>query len=133
MQNGTITKEYAQLLLNCLGIQINNRVPNGISSGYMVGGRDENNNIVENDLTYMCMQVVDDIKLVYPAVGLCYAEGMDDTYLEKACRILSHGRSHPAIFNDDLISKGLRFTAFLRETQHMHVRVSNTFAHQNAW
>lgn len=137
MQNGTITKEYAQLLLNCLGIQINNRVPNGISSGYMVGGRDENNNIVENDLTYMCMQVVDDIKLVYPAVGLCYAEGMDDTYLEKACRILSHGRSHPAIFNDDLISKGLRCYGVPERESHNYIHSTcveiTPVAASNAW
>lgn len=107
IENGIITKDYAQLLLNCLGIQINNRVPNGLSSGYMLGGRDENGNIVSNDLTIMCMQVVDAIRLVYPAVGLCYTDGMDDMYIEKACEILSHGCSHPAIFNDDIITKGL--------------------------
>lgn len=108
IQDGVISKEYAQLLLDCLGIQINNRVPNGLSSGYMVGGRDNKGNIVANELTLMCMQVIDDIKLVYPAVGLCVAEEMDDIYIEKACEILSHGCSHPAIFNDDIIIKGLR-------------------------
>ena len=107
IEKGIITKEKAQLILDCLGIQINMRVPNGLSSGYMVGGRDENGKIVANELTEMLMQVVDDIKLVYPSVGLCYTEGMPDSYLEKACDILSHGRSHPAIFNDDVISSGL--------------------------
>lgn len=107
IQNGTLTKEYAQLLLDCLGIQINMRVPNGLSSGYMVGGRDENNNIVANDLTEMCMQVIDDIKLVYPAVGLCHTEGMPEHFLQKAIALLQMGYSHPAIFNDDVIAKGL--------------------------
>ena len=108
IREGKITKEKAGLLLDCLGIQINMRVPNGLSSGYMVGGRDANGNIVENDLTEMCMQVIDDIRLVYPAVGLCYTNGMSDYILEKACAILSKGRSHPAIFNDDVITEGLR-------------------------
>lgn len=121
LQDGKITREDAQLLLDCLGIQINNRVPNGLSSGYMVGGRDANNNIVENELTDMCMQVIDDIKLVYPAVGLCYTEGMDDTYIENACRILSHGRSHPAIFNDDVISKGLRIWGVPEREIHNYI------------
>ena len=85
----------------------NIRVPNGLSSGYMVGGKDEAGNIVENELTLMCMQVIDDIRLVYPSVGLCYTEGMEEKYLEKACEILAKGRSHPAIFNDDVISRGL--------------------------
>lgn len=108
IKNGAITKEKAQLLLDCLGIQMNMRVHSGLSSGYMVGGRDEKGDITANELTEMLMQVVDDIKLVYPAVGLCYVDGMDDKYLLKACEILSHGCSHPAIFNDDIISKGLR-------------------------
>ncbi len=109
IKNGTLTPERAQLLLDCLGIQINMRVPNGLSSGYMVGGRDGEGNIVANDLTEMLMRVIDDIRLVYPAVGLCYTEGMDERYLDVACEILSHGRSHPAIFNDDIIAKGMTY------------------------
>ncbi len=121
IQNGVITKEYAQLLLDCLGIQINNRVPNGLSSGYMVGGRDEDGNIVANELTYMCMQVVDNIRLVYPSVGFCYTEGMDDRYLKKACEIISHGCSHPAIFNDDIITKGLKCYGVPEKEAHSYI------------
>ncbi|MBO5453261.1 MAG: hypothetical protein J6A69_04780 [Clostridia bacterium] len=108
IENKVITKEFAHLLLDCVGIQINRNVAGGVSNGYMVGGRDENNEIVQNDLTKMCMQVIDDIRLVYPSVGFCYTEGMDDEYIEMACEILTHGRSHPAIFNDDVIIKGLK-------------------------
>lgn len=107
IQNSNITKEHAQLLLDCLGIQINHRVPSGLSSGYMVGGRDAQGNIVANELTDMCMQVVNDIRLVYPAVGLCYTQGMPEEYLKKACALLAKGYSHPAIFNDDVITRGL--------------------------
>lgn len=107
IQKGIITKEAAQELLDCLGIQINMRVPSGLSSGYMVGGRDEKGDIVANELTEMLMQVVDDIKLVYPSVGLCYTKDTPESFLQKACDILSHGRSHPAIFNDDVITQGL--------------------------
>ena len=107
IEKGIITKDEAQLLLDCLGVQINMRVPSGLSSGYMVGGKNENGEIVANELTEMLMQVVDDVKLVYPAVGLCYTKDMPDAFLQKACEVLSHGRSHPAIFNDDVITKGL--------------------------
>ena len=137
IQNGVITKEYAQLLLDCLGIQINNRVTNGLSSGYMVGGRDENNNIVANELTCMLMQVVDDIRLVYPAVGLCYIEGMDDIYLEKACEIISHGCSHPAIFNDDIITKGLKSYGVSEKEAHNYIHSTcveiTPVASSNVW
>ena len=137
IQNGVITKEYAQLLLNCLGIQINNRVPSGLSSGYMVGGRDENGNVVANELTLMCLQVIDDIRLVYPSVGLCYTDGMDDIYLKKACEILSHGCSHPAIFNDDIITKGLRCYGVPESEAHSYIHSTcveiTPVASSNAW
>ena len=107
MAEGKLTKAFAQELLDCLGIQINMRVPNGLSSGYMVGGRDENGNIVANALTEMCMQVIDDIRLVYPSVGFCFTNGMPEKYLDVACNLLLKGYSHPAIFNDDVITKGL--------------------------
>jgi len=121
IEKGVLTKEKAQLLLDCLGIQINMRVPSGLSSGYMVGGRDENGKLVANELTEMLMQVVDDIKLVYPAVGLCYTEEMPDSYLTKACEILSHGRSHPAIFNDDIITKGLQGYGVPEQQSHSYI------------
>ncbi len=105
---GVLTDDMAQTLIDCLAIQINTRVPHGLSSGYMLGGRDRNGNIVQNELTIMGMQAIDDIRLVYPSVGLCWTEGMEEKYLEKACEVLSHGRSHPAIFNEDIISAGLR-------------------------
>ncbi len=137
IQAGILTKEYAQLLLDCLGIQINNRVPNGLSSGYMVGGRDEKGNIVANDLTLMCMQVIDDIKLVYPAVGLCFAEGMEDVYIEKACEIISHGCSHPAIFNDDIITKGLKCYGVPEKEAHNYIHSTcveiTPVASSNVW
>jgi formate C-acetyltransferase len=54
------------------------------------------------------MNVVEDNRLVYPAVGLCYVPDMPDHYLKRACEILAQGCSHPAIFNDDVIAKGLQ-------------------------
>lgn len=107
LESGKLTKEDAQLLLDCLAVQINNRLPNGLSSGYMVGGRDRNGNLVANDLTEMGMSVIEDVRLVFPAVGFCYTPDMPESYLEKACSVLAKGHSHPAIFNDDLIVNGL--------------------------
>ena len=107
IEKGSITPEFAQTLFDCLAIQINNRVARGLSSGYMVGGRNSSGEVVANDLTMMGLQAIDNVRLVYPAVGLCYTKDMPDKYLIKACEILSHGCSHPAIFNDDIIAEGL--------------------------
>ena len=121
LRNGTLTREEAQLLLDCLGLQINMRVPHGLSSGYMLGGRDENGHIVANDLTMMGMQVLDDIRLVYPSVGFCYTEGMPEEYIKKACELLSKGYSHPAIFNDDVITRGLQRYGVSEAQSHQYI------------
>ena len=120
-KKGILTDRDAQTLLDCLAIQINNRVPHGLSSGYMLGGRDRQGNIVANELTRMGMQTIEDIRLVYPSVGLCWTDGMPESLLREACVILSHGRSHPAIFNDDVISAGLREYGVPPEEAHDYI------------
>lgn len=121
LAQGTLTQEQAQLLLDCLSIQINHRVPNGLSSGYMVGGRDRSGCIVANPLTRMGLEVIEDIRLLHPAVGLCWTEGMPEELMELSCRILSRGRSHPAIFNDDLITRGLMSYGVPEEEAHEYI------------
>ncbi len=118
---GILDDGTAQMYLDLLAIQINNRVPHGLSSGYMVGGRDRNGNPVQNELTMMGMQVIDDVRLVYPSVGLCMTRDTEERYLEKACEILSHGRSHPAIFNDDIITEGLRTYGVREDDAHDYI------------
>ncbi len=137
IQKGILTRDYAQTLLDCLGIQIDMRVPHGLSSGYMVGGRNQDGNIVANELTEMCMQVIEDIRLVYPSVGFCYAQGMPEKYLEKACSLLLKGYSHPAIFNDDIISRGLMHYGVPVEEAHSYIHSTcveiTPVASSNVW
>ncbi|MBQ8551451.1 MAG: hypothetical protein IJ428_01410 [Clostridia bacterium] len=60
---GIIDDAFAQLLIDCLGIMINHRVLSGLSSGYMVGGRNADGTVVANELTYMGIRAIDDIRL----------------------------------------------------------------------
>lgn len=137
IEEGKITKEFAQLLLDLLGIQINMRVKAGLASGYMVGGKDADGNVVANDLTEMCMKVIDDIRLVYPGVGLCWCDEMPDKYLKCACEILSHGRSHPAIFGDDTVTKGLMYYGIPEKDARMYIHSTcveiTPIASSNVW
>ena len=106
---GRLTDEEAQTLVDCLCIQINRRVPNGLSCGLMVGGRDEYGVPVLNELTDMFLCAIDQVKLVYPSVGFCWTSDTPDEKLAFALSILAKGHSHPAIFNDDVIQAGLRY------------------------
>jgi Pyruvate-formate lyase len=110
IKSGVITQYEAQTLLDCLGVLINRRVPHGLSSGYMVGGRNADGVITKGELTQMCMKVVSDNRLVYPSVGLCVADSGNEQIedIKIACEILGKGCSHPAFFNDDVIQQGLR-------------------------
>ncbi len=108
LKAGVITPYEAQTLLDCLAIQINRRVVHGLSSGYMVGGRDENGKVVSNELTKMGMRVIEQCRLVYPSVGLCCCTDTPKEDIELTYDILKQGFSHPAIFNDEVITKGLR-------------------------
>ena len=136
-EKGIITKEYAQLLLDCLAVQINMRVPNGLSCGYMVGGRDKNGETVANELTSMCLQVIDDVRLVYPSVGFCHTKDMPEEYLEKSCSLLLKGYSHPAIFNDDIITEGLMFYGVPKREAHEYIHSTcveiTPVASSNVW
>ncbi len=105
---GTLTDDFAQTLIDCLCIQINRRVPHGLSSGFMVGGRDASGNVVSNPITRMGIRAIEQVRLVYPSVGLCMTSDTPAEDLQLACSVLRKGHSHPAIFNDDVITAGLR-------------------------
>ena len=121
IKRGVITKEEAQELIDSLAVHMNLRVANGSSNGYMVGGRNKDGSIVLNDLTYMFMRTIENVRLVYPAVGLCYTLEMGDEVLKYACELLGKGFSHPAIFNDDIITEGLREYGLDEEEAHDYI------------
>ena len=137
IEKGVLDADTAQLIADCLCMQINNRVHHGLSSGYLLGGRDEKGELVANELTMIFMQSIDNVRLVYPAVGLCYTKEMSDEYLKKACEILSHGRSHPAIFNDDIITAGLMHYGMPEKEAHNYIHSTcveiTPVASSNVW
>ena len=107
IQSGLLTREAAQELLDCASLLYNDTVPAGLAAGYMVGGRGADGKPVCNDITYMAIEGIAHTRMAYPGVGLCYTGDMPEDILRLSCDILGQGLSHPAIFNDDVIAKGL--------------------------
>ncbi len=105
--DGTLDQAHAQLLIDCLCLLYNECVASGLAVGLMVGGLDEHRANVENDLTFMFVESVRHVRMIYPGVGLCYNQHTSDALLKLACEVLSEGHSHPALFNDEVIIKGL--------------------------
>jgi len=105
---GRITPEQAQELLDCAAILLNEYTPKGLAVGYMVGGRDSSGMDVCNELTEMLLEGIGHVRLSYPGVGLCWTPETPPHVMRLAGRLLAEGCTHPAIFQDDVISAGLR-------------------------
>jgi Pyruvate-formate lyase len=107
IKKGEITPEFAQELIDCLCILYNEYVPKGSAIGFMLGGKDSNGKDMTNELTYMFIESIGHTRLIFPAIGLCYNSGTPEDLLLKSMCLLGEGLSHPAIFNDEVIIKGL--------------------------
>ena len=105
---GALTEADAQELIDCLCIQLNMFTAKGLAVGLMVGGRDAEGRDTCNDLTRLFLQSIDHTRMAYPSIGLCYTEETPQDILDLSCRLLGKGLTHPALFNDAVITRGLR-------------------------
>lgn len=107
LADGKITQQKAQELLDCLCILFNEYTSRSLAVGFMVGGMDAHGNDVSNDLTRMFLETIPHTSMSYPGIGLCWNPNMPQDLLERSAEILAQGVTHPAIFNDPVIIKGM--------------------------
>lgn len=107
IENGIITKEFAQELIDNFCLCVSDRVFSRAACGFIVGGKDESGSPFENELTFMFITALDHLKLPDPNGALAVCEKTSDELLDYSAEILSHGTSHPAFFNDDAITDSL--------------------------
>jgi len=105
---GVLTPHAAQELIDCLCMLYNEYVPRGLAVGFMVAGRDAAGREVDNELTRMFLAGIAHTRMAYPGVGLCCTEHTSEELLALGCRLLARGCTHPAFFNDAVITRGLR-------------------------
>lgn len=103
INNGILTKEFAQELVDNFCLYVSDRVFTRAACGFIVGGTDKNGNLVENDLTYMFLTALRHIKLPDPNGALAVNEKTSDDILKYASEILASGTTHPAFYNDKAI------------------------------
>ena len=107
IENGTLTREFAQELVDNLCLYVSDRVFTRAACGFIVGGYDANGNLVENDLTYLFITALDHLKLPDPNGALAVNKDTGAELLEYCAEVLSHGTSHPAFYNDQAIINSL--------------------------
>jgi pyruvate-formate lyase len=107
LTEGRITREKAQELIDCLGIILTEYTPQGLAIGWMLGGRNASGEDITNELTELFLESIEHVRLSYPDVGLCWSQDTPASIMERSGRLLAKGYSHPAIFNDPVITSGL--------------------------
>lgn len=105
---GRLTPERAQELIDCYYILMNEYVPPSLAIGVMVGGMDAAGNDTTNEVSYLCLQAIDNVGMAYPSVGICWHEGTPEEFLKFGCQVMSLGKANPALFNDQVIINGLK-------------------------
>ncbi len=104
---GRLTKKEAQFYVDSLCLLVSTYVFSRAACGFIVGGTDKSGKLVENDLTYMFLTALDHIRMPDPNGALAVSTETGDELLDYACRILGKGVTHPAIYNDRVISESL--------------------------
>lgn len=106
-ESGVLTNELAQELIDNFCLHVSTRVFSRSACGFIVGGKDEGGNLVENELTYMFLTALDHIKMPDPNGALAVNEKTSDAILAYSADILSRGVTHPAFYNDGVIVTSL--------------------------
>jgi len=105
--SGELSEAQAQELIDCLGLMLSAYTPRSLAVGYMIGGRDASGADICIELTRLMLVSIAHIRLPYPGIGLCWHRDMPTELLDRACQFLAEGYTHPAIFNDEVITQGL--------------------------
>lgn len=116
LADGTLTEDAAQELLDCFFLLPTAYITPNSSTVVMVGGRAPDGVYVENRLTRMSLQAISHVRLASCKVGLAVTDRTNEPLLRFALRLNAEGLTHPALFNDELITDAFVKAGFPVET-----------------
>ena len=120
LAEGTLTKEQARELLQCFWVKFNNHpAPPKVgvtaleSNTYTdfalinLGGVKEDGSNAVNELTYLLLEVIKDMRLLQPSSMVQVSKKNPDLFIHKMLDIVKTGFGQPSIFNTDAIIQEL--------------------------
>ncbi|MBN1317873.1 MAG: glycyl radical protein [Anaerolineales bacterium] len=120
LTEGTLTREGAEELLQCLWIKFNNHpAPSKVgvtaeeSSTYTDFANINNGGLTPdgadgvNEVTYLILDVIEEMRLVQPSSNIQLSKKNPDRFLSRAARIIRTGFGQPSIFNADVVVQEL--------------------------
>ncbi len=116
LADGTLTREKAQELLQCFWVKFNNHPATakvGVTaqeSGTYTdfaninnGGLKADGSDAVNDVTYLILDVIKEMRLLQPSSNLQLSKMNPDRFVKKAAEIIRTGFGQPSIFNADVV------------------------------
>jgi formate C-acetyltransferase len=120
IENGILTEEKARELLQAFWVKFNNQpappkvgVTAQESATYTdfclinLGGVKEDGSDAVNELTYLILDVVEEMRLLQPSSMIQVSKKNPDRFVKRAVKIVKTGFGQPSIFNTDAIVQEL--------------------------
>jgi trans-4-hydroxy-L-proline dehydratase len=120
IENGSLTEEKARELLQSFWCKFNNQpappkvgVTAQESNTYTdfclinLGGVDEHGNDASNELTYLILDVIEEMRLLQPSSMVQISKKNPDRLVKRALKIIKTGYGQPSLFNTDAIIQEL--------------------------
>ena len=120
ISDGTLTKEIALELLQAFWIKFNNQpappkvgVTAEESGTYTdfcninLGGLKEDGSDGVNELSYLLLDVIEDMRILQPSSNIQISEKTPDDFIRRALKIIKTGFGQPSVFNVDAIIQEL--------------------------
>ncbi|HUT01931.1 MAG TPA: trans-4-hydroxy-L-proline dehydratase [Phycisphaerae bacterium] len=118
LEAGTLTRDEAKELLECFWVKFNNQpappkvgVTEEQSGTYTdfalinVGGVDADGNDAVNEVSYLILDVVEEMQLVQPSACIQLSRKNPEKFLQRACAVVRTGLGQPSMFNTEVIEK----------------------------
>jgi pyruvate formate-lyase/glycerol dehydratase family glycyl radical enzyme len=118
LESGSLTRETAKELLECFWVKFNNQpappkvdITEEQSGTYQdfalinVGGLRPDGSDAVNDVSYLILEVVEEMRLIQPSACIQLSEKNPDDFLRRALEVVRMGFGQPSIFNADVILK----------------------------
>ncbi len=116
LEEGTLSREGAKELLECFWIKFNNQPAPpkvGITlqesgtytdfANINLGGVKPDGSDGVNDVTYLLLEVIDEMRLVQPSTNVQVSKKSSDLFLKKAGQVIRKGWGQPSVFNVEAV------------------------------
>jgi formate C-acetyltransferase len=120
LKRGSLSKERASELLQAFWIKFNNQPAppkvgvtaeeSGTYTDFALintGGVNEDGSNAVNDLSYLILDVIEEMRILQPSSMVQISKKTPDSFLKRALKILKTGFGQPSIFNTDAIIQEL--------------------------